>query len=285
MAIINLSPNSFSDGGEVTAKSAARAVETAAAGGAAWVDVGGMSTAPGNAPISPKDEWDRLAPALPAIIASAHSAKMRVSVDTFRPAVARRAAELGADMINDVSGAPSGDMLSLLQHFPHLRLAYTRARRGPNGEIPAPTRPKKPVQEAISDFVDFLNRAEKAGIEASRVVLDPGCGAFTSGAAQDSFALLAGLPDVARAFPKTDILVGTSRKGFLAPELPPKARDPHSIGSSLAAAAGLGVLANTPKQAPNNAPAAIIRIHNAADFGRAAQGFFASFGTNISQQR
>lgn len=111
MGILNVTPDSFSDGGRYLDPAAALARAREMEGeGADILDIGGQSTRPGHTPVSPEEEWARLKEVLPALLAGT---KLAVSVDTFYPQVAVKALEAGAHIINDVSGFGE-EMLSLI---------------------------------------------------------------------------------------------------------------------------------------------------------------------------
>lgn len=208
MGVLNVTPDSFSDGGKFLEPEAA--VEQAFAmekAGADLLDVGGESTRPGSQGTSAAQELDRILPVLEALRGRL---KIPISVDTRRAAVAELALRAGAEIINDISG---------LKHDP--RIAEVAARqRAPlvlmhmRGE-PRTMQSGPFARDVMKDVMQGLRRsvavARKAGVAKSQIILDPGIG-FGKTFAQN-FELLQKLPQLAKlGYP---LLVGTSRKGFL----------------------------------------------------------------------
>ena len=200
--VLNVTPDSFSDGGRHTDPSAAIAHgRTLVADGADWVDVGGESTAPGRAPVAPEEERHRIL----EVIAGLADAGIPVSVDTYHASTAEAAVAAGATLVNDVYGTDP-DMPAVL--------AATGVRYVAMHAFGAPTTPHDytdVVTEVRDGLLARVAELEAAGIAAARVVLDPGIG--FSKEPEENWALLRGLPDlVATGLP---ILVGTSRKRFI----------------------------------------------------------------------
>jgi dihydropteroate synthase len=208
MGVLNVTPDSFSDGGKYLAPK--KAVEAALAmqrAGADIVDIGAESTRPGSEGISAGEELRRL---LPVLAALRGRLKIPISLDTQKSAVAEIAIGAGAEMLNDVSG---------LKHDP--RLAEVAARHG----VPIvlmhmrgtpKTMQKLPfAKNAVADVAAGLRHsvavARRAGVRKSQIILDPGIG-FGKSHAQN-YELLRKLPALAKlGYP---LLVGTSRKGFI----------------------------------------------------------------------
>lgn len=162
MGILNVTPDSFSDGGRFFSPDAAvrHALEMQQAG-ADLIDIGAQSTRPGYTPISPQEEWDRLEPVLRALDGVL---SVPVSVDTFFPQVAEKALALGVDAINDVTGFANPDM-------------WRVAAESACGCIVMHCRE---AQEILPDirafFAEVLERAKQYGIPANRICFDPGIG-------------------------------------------------------------------------------------------------------------
>ena len=240
MGILNVTPDSFSDGGKfLDPKRAIAQAERMIADGADIIDIGAESTRPygGQLPVSADEEISRLRPVLKDIVALGTP----VSIDTMKPLVARFALDAGASIVNDVWG---------LQHDGEMaRIVATYA-------VPVVAMHNRetidPAIDIMGDIADFFARtlaiADKAGIARETVVLDPGIG-FGKDAAQ-SMTALARLSEL-RAF-GCPLLVGASRKRFIGSVI---ASEPHQrLGGSLAA----HLLA-----ARNGA--AIIRAHDVAE--------------------
>ncbi|HEX8001883.1 MAG TPA: dihydropteroate synthase [Mycobacteriales bacterium] len=201
MGVLNVTPDSFSDGGAYYDADAAVAHGLAlAADGADVVDVGGESTRPGAAPVGADEEQRRVLPVVRALVA----ARVTVSIDTTHPAVAEAALADGASIVNDVSG---GAVPGLLKVASAAGAPYVLMHaRGPAG---APAAYRDVVAEVRDELLAGLDRAREAGVE--EVVLDPGLG-FAKDAGHN-LALLRALPSlVALGHP---VLVGASRKSFL----------------------------------------------------------------------
>jgi dihydropteroate synthase len=204
MGILNVTPDSFSDGGLWL--DPVRAVDhgcAMAAAGADLIDVGGESTRPGALPVSPDQELARVLP----VVAELAARGLRVSIDTRHAAVALAAVRAGAVLVNDVSaGASDPEMLPVVAECGvDVVLMHSRG--------PAATRPA--YDDVVSDVVAELtvrrDVALAAGIDGERIVLDPGIG-FAKGP-QHSWALLAAVPRLVELGHR--VLVGASRKSFL----------------------------------------------------------------------
>ncbi len=203
MGVLNVTPDSFSDGGCFVAAQAALAHGLAmAAAGADIIDIGAESTRPGFVPIGEAEEWARLEPALALLLARL---ALPVSVDTTKAFVARRALALGAAMINDVSGLRADPAMAEVaaQSGAALVVMHHRAEIDPARDI---------VADMFAFFDETLALAEKAGVAREKIVLDPGVG-FGKTLRQNLQAIDAcgalhqeyGLP----------VLVGASRKSFI----------------------------------------------------------------------
>lgn len=202
MGVLNVTPDSFSDGGQFL--DPGRAVDQAlamAAAGAAIVDVGGESTRPGAAPVGPEEEQRRL---LPVVTRLAAESEVLISVDTYRFDTARKALEAGAHIVNDIWG---------LQREPDI--AALAAARGAGLVVMHNGRDRVRLADPIADQFAFLERslaiADRAGVPRERVVLDPGFGFAKD--VSDNLALVARFGELrALGMP---LLVGVSRKRFV----------------------------------------------------------------------
>ncbi|HEV2889805.1 MAG TPA: dihydropteroate synthase [Frankiaceae bacterium] len=201
MGVLNVTPDSFSDGGSFLDPAAAIAHGLAlAAEGADVVDVGGESTRPGAAAVGPDEEARRVLPVVAALAAEG----VVVSIDTTHAAVAEAALSAGATLVNDVSGGSSADLLKVVAAAgaPYV-LMHSR------GPADAPAVYADVVREVRDELLRALDAATEAGVE--EVVLDPGLGFAKK--AEHNLALLRALPSlVALGRP---VLVGASRKSFL----------------------------------------------------------------------
>ena len=200
MGVINVTPDSFSDGGRLGDADAAVAFgHHLLEQGADWLDVGGESTRPGASPVSVPEELRRVLPVVEALA----DGGARVSIDTRQPAVARAAVAAGATMLNDV-GATLGGVaaeLGVAWAAMHMQGQPATMQESPRyGDV---------VAEVLDELVARAGAARSAG--ASEVWIDPGIGFGKT--AEHNLTLLAHLDAfVATGYP---VLVGTSRKGFL----------------------------------------------------------------------
>jgi dihydropteroate synthase len=201
MGILNVTPDSFSDGGRFNAPD--RALQQArrlVADGADIVDVGAESTRPGHTPISAEDEWARLQPMLEPLLEDVDAP---FSIDTYKAATARRATEAGVVVVNDVWG---------LQHDP--AMADTVAEAGAGIVVMHNRNEIDPALDIVADLRRFfdhsLHLAQRAGIPTERIMLDPGIG-FGKTKEQNLAALAATTQLQDYSLP---ILIGISRKSI-----------------------------------------------------------------------
>jgi len=209
MGVINVTPDSFSDGGK--AIDPARAVDIAQAmeaAGADILDLGGESTRPGATPVRSEEELARIRPVLKAM---AGRVTLPISIDTYKASVAAVALDEGASIVNDISAFeydPALGPLVASRGVPAI-LMHTRGR--PH-DMYAHADYDDVVAEVIADLRRSVIRAEEFAISRRQLIVDPGLG-FAKRAAQ-SMAMLAGLERLAGL--ELPILVGPSRKSFLA---------------------------------------------------------------------
>ncbi|OQP88291.1 dihydropteroate synthase [Rhizobium rhizosphaerae] len=203
MAIVNVTPDSFSDGGAHLDPGAAVAHGKAClAAGAEILDIGGESTRPGAAPVSAEEEQARI---LPVIAALAAETDAILSIDTYRAETARLAIAAGAHLINDVHGLwREPDVADVAAEAgAGLCLMHTGRDR---------TRHEDVIEDQSLFFAHSLDVARRAGVAEAAIVLDPGFG-FAKETAEINLALMDRLPELfSLGFP---LLVGTSRKRFL----------------------------------------------------------------------
>lgn len=166
MGILNMTPDSFSDGGKWNHMDAAlKHVEEMIAEGAAIIDVGGESTRPGYTMISDDEEIERITPIIEKIKSEFD---IPVSVDTYKSRVARAAVEAGADMINDIWGLKyDPDMAGLIAETKTACCLMHNRGRSVYADF---------MEDLIADLRWSVELADKAGIESDRIVLDPGVG-------------------------------------------------------------------------------------------------------------
>ncbi|MBZ9706042.1 dihydropteroate synthase [Mesorhizobium sp. B3-2-1] len=203
VGILNITPDSFSDGGLFDAPETALVQARRMIGeGAAIIDVGGESTRPGAAAISAGEEQARI---LPVIEALAHAGDVLISVDTYRAETARLAVAAGAHIVNDVWG---------LQREPDI--ARVAAETGAGLVIMHTGRDREKLPDVIADQLAFLGKSLEIGrgqgVADDHIVLDPGFG-FAKETAEENLDLMARFSELcALGFP---LMAGTSRKRFI----------------------------------------------------------------------
>jgi dihydropteroate synthase len=229
MGVVNVTPDSFSDGGRYgSAREAADAALAMLADGAALVDVGGESTRPGSDPVSADEELRRVVPVLELLVGEP------VSVDTSRTVVARRALALGAAMVNDVTALRRDPELAAVVAEAGADLCLMHMQGEPRTMQAAPH-----YEDVVSEVAAFLEErlafAVAAGVAEERICLDPGIG---FGKTPDQNLELVRRLDRLVAIGRP-VLVGLSRKSTLARVLDvPDARtgsDAASVGAAVAA--------------------------------------------------
>jgi len=243
MGVVNVTPDSFSDGGAWFETSAAISHGLAlAADGADIVDVGGESTRPGAQRVDQEEELRRVGP----VISELAAAGVAVSVDTMRAAVAERALRSGARLVNDVSGGladPQMTKVVAAARVPYVVMHW----RGYSRDMQDHAVYTDVVREVRDELRQRVDTAIAAGVDPSMIIVDPGIG-FAK-LPRHNWAVLASLGEIARPggdrpFP---LLVGISRKSFLGSLLADTAGEPRPVEnrdeatvalSTLAAAAG-----------------------------------------------
>jgi len=208
MGILNVTPDSFSDGGEFFATEAAirHGVEMAR-NGAAIIDVGGESTRPGAKPISPNEEMERV---LPVIRQIAPAIRAHISIDTSKTGVARAAIEAGAAIVNDVTGGRGDSGMFALAAEKGVAVIIMHMQGTPQTMQLNPT-----YGDVVGEVADFFRRqfaqAVRSGVDPMCIAFDPGIG-FGKTVAHN-LELLANLPRL--QIESRPLVVGVSRKSFL----------------------------------------------------------------------
>ncbi len=236
MGVVNVTPDSFSDGGEWFETDAAIAHGRDLLGqGADLIDVGGESTRPGADRPSVEEELRRVLPVIEALVAEGAV----VSIDTMRAAVARRAVDAGATIVNDVSGgAADAEMVPWVarDRLPFIAMHW----RGHSAGMQSRAVYDDVVADVIRELAERRDAILEAGVEEDLLVLDPGLGFAKT--ADHNWTLMAALPLLHEL--GHPILVGASRKTFLGrvgrPEgtapRPPAERDVETVATSVMAA-------------------------------------------------
>ncbi|MEW6517107.1 MAG: dihydropteroate synthase [candidate division FCPU426 bacterium] len=250
MGILNLSPDSFSDGGLVNGPaSAERRARALLSAGADLLDVGAESTRPGAAPLPADAEKRRLLPVLRRLT----RLSAPVSVDTYKPDVAQAALSVGAALLNDIRGLNHPDMyrVAAAGRVPliimHMRGTPQTMQRAPRyADVEA---------EVRRALLAAARRARAAGVPQRHIILDPGIGFGKT--ARHNLLLLRGLPRLVRAgYP---VLVGPSRKAFLAAVLGPLPPRERVWGTAAAVAWAVA------------SGARVLRVHDVAEMRMVAQ--------------
>lgn len=207
MAVVNATPDSFSDGGGLATTEAAVAHALAlVAQGAAIIDVGGESTRPGAGRVSAEEERARVLP----IISELARHGVHVSIDTMRASTAVAAVEAGARIVNDVSGGLADP--DMLEAVAEAKVDYVAMHwRAHSRLMQAEAVYEDVLGEVMEELLGRRDAAVAAGIEASRIILDPGIGFSKLGG--HNWTLLQGLPRFNELGHR--LLVGVSRKRFL----------------------------------------------------------------------
>jgi dihydropteroate synthase len=208
MGVLNVTPDSFSDGGKFLDPQ--RAIEHATAmerTGADLLDIGGESTRPGSSGTSAEEELARILPVLEGL---RDRLKIPISIDTQKAEVAEAAIAVGAEIINDISGLKNDPRLAGVAARRRVPLILMHMRGKPGNMQKGPFA-RNIIQDVSRGLRASVAKARKAGVAKSQLILDPGIG-FGKSCSQN-YELLAKLPELAElGFP---LMVGTSRKGFL----------------------------------------------------------------------
>lgn len=221
MAILNVTPDSFSDGGQHfhTTDNLSKLTTTIhefISAGATIIDIGGESTRPTATKVGEEEELSRVIPAIKHIRSLPEADKIAISIDTYHARVAAEACAAGADIINDVSaGLLDPDMLStmaktgksvILMHMRGEPSTMNKLNKYPNGL----------VQEVGAELLARIRAAEEAGVRRWRIILDPGLGFAKIG--DQNIDLLRRLPELSSGVEGLDNfpwLIGTSRKAYI----------------------------------------------------------------------
>lgn len=253
MGVLNVTPDSFSDGGEHFSRD--RAIDAGvrmAADGADIIDVGGESTRPGAEPLPLDEERRRV---LPVIEALAARLDIPISVDTYKAEVARDALACGASIVNDVSGLRYEPELGSIaaERGAALVLMHTRGR---SKDMYGLAEYEDAPAEVARELAEAVNRAERAGVARDRIIVDPGLGFAKR--AEHSYSMLAHL-DVVAALDRP-ILCGPSRKSFLTAAIGERRPLDREWGTAAAVAAAVFFGAHIVRVHDVRAMADVVRV-------------------------
>jgi dihydropteroate synthase len=255
MGVLNVTPDSFSDGGKfLDTKCAVEHALQMQRDGADIIDIGAESTRPGSGEISAAEEVSRLLPVLEAL---GGQLKIPISVDTQKAAVAEIAIGAGAEIINDVSALRRDARMAevIARHGVAIVLMHMRGTPQTMQKMPFA---KNAIRDVVSGLKKSVSAARGAGVAKNKIVVDPGIG-FGKSSAQN-YELLANLPELAKlGYP---LLVGTSRKGFLGKTLSRNGKPAHAEERiwGTAATVTAAILGG----------AHIVRVHDVKEMGQVA---------------
>ena len=243
MGIVNVTPDSFSDGGEFySSKDAIAHASKLIYEGADIIDIGGESTRPGANEISSSDELKRVIPVIKGI--RSNNSDILISIDTTKAIVAKEAVEVGANIINDVSGLSFDSQMPKTVASLNVPIIIMHMKGNPRNMQKNPEY-KDLIDEILDYFKERIKIATKAGIDREMIILDPGIGFGKT--IEHNFQILSKL----NKFNKLELplLIGTSRKSFIGLTLN---LSPEDRVDGTAATVAIGV----------NNGARIVRVHD-----------------------
>lgn len=254
MGIVNVTPDSFSDGGQhVSAAAALRHCERLLREGADILDIGGESTRPGSPAVSLPQELARVLP----VLREAVRMGAPVSVDTYKPEVMAAALDAGADIINDIWALRQPGALEAVARHPACGVCLMHMHGNPQTMQLAPM-PGDPVPQVLAFLQQRAQALQAHGVQAERITLDPGIG-FGKTVAQN-FALLARQGELLSA--RLPLLIGWSRKSSLGAALAAPGQQPPPPQERISASVAAALLAV-------ERGAAIVRVHDVAETAQA----------------
>ncbi len=228
MGVLNVTPNSFSDGAQFLSRDKALAhAEQMIADGADILDVGGESTRPGADLISPEDELQRV---LPVIEELTKRATIPISIDTTKAVVARAALDAGAAIVNDISALRFDFYIAdeVAKSAAGLVLMHSRGTPATMQKLPPVA---DVLQEVTNSLLSSIAMAERRGVKRESIVIDPGIGFGKT--QEQNIEVIARLDQLVDAFPDFPILIGTSRKSFIGRLLADENREPAPAADRL----------------------------------------------------
>lgn len=219
MGVVNVTPDSFSDGGKYTqTRTAVTHALKLISQGASIIDIGGESSRPGAKPVPALKELQRVVPVIKSLVKRRNAESQisrqspwQISIDTYKPEVAAIALELGVDIVNDISGLRDPLMRKIIAKT-HCEVVLMHMLGEPG------TMQKNPrYNDVVTDIIYYFKRqiqtAKKDGIAPTQIILDPGIG-FGKTVAHN-IEILRNIKKIKQAFPKHHLLIGASRKSFI----------------------------------------------------------------------
>lgn len=269
MGVLNVTPDSFSDGGRYfdPARAVKHGIEMVGQG-ADWIDVGGESTRPGSQPVTPEEELRRVLPVIRALRRKLPD--VPISIDTTKAEVAEQALEAGASMVNDISGLRFEPRIAEVarRHRAPLILMHTRGR-------PAVMQKKAFVRDIWRSLTDgfeaSIRCALTAGVARTQLILDPGLGFGKS--RRQNYEILSGLARLQQF--RLPLLIGASRKSFVQAMVRGEGLDPQRAtrhGSRYWPMTGGRPGTSIPSRDAEDPPAAILSVGDAAAVAAAILG-------------
>ena len=254
MGVLNVTPDSFSDGGAFldSQTAVARALELER-DGADIIDIGGESTRPAAAPISAREEISRI---LPVFEALRGKLRIPISVDTQKAEVAEAALASGAEIVNDISALRTDPRIAEVARHAHAPIVLMHMRGTPRTMQRGPFA-RSVIRDVMTGLHKALAQARRAGLAKSQILLDPGIGFGKS--QEQNFEILARLPEFARL--GCPIVIGTSRKAFLGKALANPGEPPLPATGRI-----LGTAATVTASILGGAH--IVRVHDVAEIAR-----------------
>ena len=253
MGILNVTPDSFSDGGQyIEVSSAIEQVKKMLEEGADIIDIGGESTRPGSKSVSPEEQIKRVVPIIKAIRQEVSSSVL-ISIDTTLSEVAKAALDAGASLINDISAGQTDKNILVLASEREVPIILMHMQGTPKTMQDAPS-----YDDVVTEVVkSLISRAEEAlavGVKKENIILDPGIGFGKR--REDNIHLLANLSSlVDKGYP---VLLGTSRKRFMGSLC--SVSEPSELVTATAVTTALGVMAGVK----------IFRVHDVKENRQAA---------------
>ena len=249
MGVLNVTPDSFSDGGQfLHIEAALHHAQQMIAEGADIIDIGGESTRPGGEPITANEEIDRVVPVIETL---AKTVEIPISIDTTKSEVARAALAAGASIVNDISALRFDFYVAdaAARAGAGLVLMHSRGTAATMHRLP-------PVADILREVTDSLHSsvamAERRGVKRESIVIDPGIG--FGKLPEQNVELIAKLEQLKTVFPDLPILIGTSRKSFLGKLLSEEPDSPVPVSERV-----FGTMASITAAILKGA--AIVRVH------------------------